>query len=132
MAECHPANDRSLIVNSIDLTDWVKEMELSEKVDTFECTTTGADSKQMHGGLIERELKVTFIQDYGLGAVHRALQPLLGKTVAVQAKPKVGGTTRYTGSVVITENVPIPGGTGSDVAEFEVTWPGSGDWTVVL
>lgn len=126
MVACHAADDRQLIVNGTDLSPWVTKVSLTQKADTYECTTTQDQYKTFHAGKPTAELKVSFIQDYAAGAVSRTLEAVFGKSVSVTAKPKVDGTTKWVGEFVITETVPIPDGTGDDVAEFDVTWPLSG------
>lgn len=121
--------DRFLSVNGVDLTAFVRSIEVTKKVATQDTTTTGDQNKTFSAGLPEFSLTVELEQSYAAAQVHATLQPLVGTATAVIARPTDGSSDQVSGDFLISEYVWITGGDPDAVDRFSVTWPAAGTIT---
>lgn len=118
-----------LAINSVDVSNRTKKVELTVDVDEQDITTFASSGwKEVLGGIKSGTLAVTFNNDYADDDLDEDLWALLGTKVAFEVRSSssaVGASNpKYTGTVLIKELKPVAGGVG-DVAEQDVTWPTS-------
>ena len=117
-------------LNAVDLSNWCSKIELSMEVEDEDGTTFGSGGwSEVLAGLRSFELGLTFKQDVAAAQLDQQLFTLFGTVVPfeIRLNNAVVGTSnpKYTGSVMVKEHTPISGAVG-DVAEVDVTFPGSG------
>lgn len=127
--------DAQLTINAVSLTQWTAKVEISDKFEDKETTTfASGKAKEILGGLEEHEISITFKNDYAAAALDEIMWALRRSVVTWTAKADAGAVSTsnplYGGSILINEWVPISGSVG-DVAEVDVTFPGSGPMTRV-
>lgn len=120
-------------LNGTDLSNWCSKIELSAEVSDEDGTTFGSSGwSEVLAGLKSFELGLTFKQDVAAAAIDAIVWPLFGTVVTFETRLNntVVGTSnpKYTGSVLVKEWAPINGSVG-DVAEVDVSFPGSGALT---
>lgn len=119
-----------LTLNSNNLSEWARKIELSVEVEDKDVTTyTSLGWKEVLGGLKSGELGLEFLQDTAATELDSIMWPLLGQVVTFVAKLDNSTTTTsnpaYTGSVLIKGWNPLTGSVG-DEASVSVTYPTSG------
>lgn len=121
--------DAYVELNSVDISDWVKKVELPWEIEELDTTAMGANGKTRIGGLEDFELGLTLNQDFAASAIDQTIWPLRGTVTTFKVRPtsaaKSSTNPEYAGSVLIKEYPPIGNEVG-ELAEVEVTWPGSG------
>lgn len=121
--------DADVVVNSVNLSDWVTSVTLSVEVDDQEDTAMGDSFRSRVGGLKDWTLDIDFNADFAASAVDATIWSLLGTSVAVTVKPTSSATSAtnpsFGGNVLVTEYSPVDGGVG-DLATTSVSWPGNG------
>jgi len=123
--------DVSVIINSVDLSDHVASVELSQSFDDIETTAFGDGGRTRVGGLEDSSVTLSFHQDYAATSVDATINPLVGGTASVLLVPKgTAGTVSatnpaYSFTCLITEWQPLSGAVG-DLNTADVTWPVSG------
>lgn len=125
--------DAQLTINGTSLTNWCAKVELDDKFADKETTTFGSGkAKEVLGGLEEHEVAVTFKNDFAVGQLDDIMWALRRQVVTWTAKADAGAVSTsnplYGGSILINQWTPISGSVG-DVAEVDVTFPGSGPMT---
>lgn len=120
----------SVTLNGVDLSQWVKNVELTVEADDLDTTAMSSTGFRARiGGLKAGSLALTFNQDYAVGAVDATLWSALGTVVAFIVKPVAGAASAtnpsYSGSVLVTSHTPVAGATG-DLAEVGVSFPTTG------
>lgn len=120
----------SVTLNGVDLSAWVKQVELSVEADDLDTSAMSSSGYRSRiGGLKGGTLALTFNQDYAASAVDATLWSALGTVVTFVVKPvatTVSATNpSYSGSVLVTSATPVAGAVG-DLAEVGVTFPTSG------
>lgn len=127
------SNDVSLVVNSVDLSDHVKEVKLDMSAEDLDATAMGALSKAHAVGLRDDKIEVTFHQDYASGKVDATLSGLVSSSTpfTIVAKPTSSAVSAtnpsYTMSALLFEYSPIDAEVG-EISQPEVTFlpaPGS-------
>lgn len=123
----------SVVLNGVDLSAWVKNVELTVEADDLDTTAMSSGAYRSRiGGLKAGTLALTFNQDYAAGAVDATLWSALGTVVSFVVKPVAGATSAtnpaYSGSVLVTSATPVAGAVG-DLAEVGVTFPTTGTVT---
>jgi hypothetical protein len=127
------SNDVSLVVNSVDLSDHVREITITMSADDLDATAMGATSKAHAVGLRDDKMEVTFLQDYAAAKVDATLNPLVSSSTpfTIVAKPTssaVSGTNpSYTMSSLLFDYTPIDATVG-EISMPKVTFlpaPGS-------
>jgi len=125
----------SLVLNSVDLSAFVRSVTLNIEMDELEDTAMGDTYRSRLGGLRDYSLDVEFNQDFAASAVDQTVYPLLMSQLTPTAfvlKPvnAAVSTTNpsYSGSVLVREYTPVEGSVG-DLAVTSASWPGSGTLT---
>lgn len=124
--------DVAVILNSVDLSDHVANVEVNTNFDEVETTAYGDAGRTRIAGLEDSSITLTFHQDYEAASVDATVAPLVGGTAAFEIYP--AGTTvsatnpKYSGTVLVTEWAGLGGAVG-DLATVDVTWPVSGQIT---
>jgi|SRR6185295_8381457 len=113
-----------------DISPWLKKLELSDEFEAKKTTNyRSGGAEENKGGLESFEAALTLNQDYDAAALDDVMWALRRSTVTFAARAQQSAVTtsnpQYSGKLVITKWVPIAGNVG-DVAEVEVTFPGSG------
>lgn len=119
-------------INSVDLSDHVREVRLSYSAEIQDKTAMGDTSRERIGGLLDWSAQVTFNQDYAANKVDATLFPIVGTSVAISILPvnAAAGATNpnYNGYGVIADYQPIGGAVG-DMHIAPVTIQGNGTLT---
>lgn len=116
--------DAYLVVNSVNLSAYVKQVELNLKQEMGDNTAMGATGRTREGGLKDEGINVTWRQNYGVGLVDATLSAIYsaGTAVAVEIRPTSSAVStsnpKWTGSILMPEYTPISGEVG-DVGEAE-------------
>ena len=116
-------------INSVDLSDHIANIELSQEFEDVETTAFGDAGRTRTGGLEDSSISLDFHQDFAAASVDATISPLVGGTASFEILPN-GGTAssenpKYTGTVLITEWTAVSGAVG-ELATASVTWPVSG------
>lgn len=122
--------DAQLSIANNDLTDWCSKIELSDEFEAKKTTTFGSGgAEENEGGLESFEAAIQFKQDYDAAALDEIMWALRRQVVTFAARAMEEAVSssnpQYSGSILINKWVPIAGNVG-DVAEVDVTYPGSG------
>jgi len=128
------ATGTKVTLNGNDLSSSCARAELV--INAAEVTTTDFGSAgwtEVIGGLKSGQVSLDFHSDYGVGAVSRLFQPLVGTigTVAIIAANGTAAsqsTPAYTATVLINSFTPVSGAVG-DLSTFSVTFPTTGEVT---
>lgn len=125
--------DASVVLNSVNLSDHVQEIELPGEVESKDSTTMGSNTKHSIPGLKGGSIKIKFAQDFDASKVDATLWPLYnaGTSSTLVVKPTSAAVSAtnpsYTCTVFVKTYPPIAGSVG-DLAEadceFEIS---SGD-----
>jgi len=122
--------DASVTINSVDLSDHVRQVSLSltaEELDTTAMSATGYRTRA--GGLKDGSLTVEFNQDFASSEIDATFNGIIGTVVAFVVKPTSGSVSStnpsYSGNVLITEYMPLANAVG-DLATVSMTFPTSG------
>ena len=100
----HKLNDASVVVNSVDLSDHVKEVTVDTGADAHDDSAMGDTTHSELGGLLTWAITILFEQDYASSKVDATISGVgVGSTTTVTVKP--------TSSVVSATN-PSWSGTG--------------------
>lgn len=127
--------DAQLNIAGNDLTQWCAKLEISDKFEDKDTTTfASGKAKERQGGLEDSDLGITFKNDFAAAALDSIMWGLRRTVVTWTARANASAVTtsnpQYGGSVLINSWTPISGSVG-DVAEVDVTFPGSGPMTRV-
>lgn len=119
-----------IVINSVDLTNYIDSISIDEKYDDVETTAFGQNSKTYVAGLGDHKVSLEFLQDFALSTVEATIYPLLSTvtSMSVRALSSATSTTNpaYTFSVLVDEWMPVDGKVG-DLSKASVSWPISGD-----
>lgn len=119
--------DASVVVNSVDYSNHVQQVEVTTSMETQDATAMGNQARAFNGGLFADDIKITFHQDFAASQIDVNLYTLYrartAHTVVVKATSSAVGATNptYTLTGVISEYTPITGSVG-DEAMAPVTW----------
>jgi len=119
-----------LSIANNDLTDWCSKIELSDEFEDKAVTNFGSGgAEELLGGLEKFEASITFLNDYADNQIDEIMWGLRRSVVTFAARAQESAVSasnpQYSGSILINKWVPIAGSVG-DVAEVDVTFPGSG------
>lgn len=124
--------DPFVSINSVDLSDHVKQATLSYKSELQDDTCGGDNTRNRLGGIKDWTLTIEFAQDYAAAEVDASLFSIVGTSVAIEVRPTtaaVGATNpKYTGNSIIEEYQPFGGQIGAQ-AMAPVTLQANGDLT---
>ena len=97
--------DIKVTVNSIDLTEFVTNVELVKAVDSVESTamsTTSVNGHTFVGGIQNNSVTITFNQDFATSKVHATLSPLVGTNTTIVVKPTSAATSATNPNFTLT------------------------------
>lgn len=120
-----------VLINSVDLTDHVTQVTLTDSADEVETTNlAGTGYRSYTVGLKTASVTCTFQVDHATSSVMDTLQPLYDSTSGtifpVKVWPSATGTIVYTlGSAQLYEK-PLWGGAVGDLATVDVTFANGG------
>ena len=122
--------DAQLSINNSDLTAWCAKIELSDEFEVKGTTTFASGGAEENlGGLEKFEASIMFKNDYSAAALDSIMWALRRSVVTFAARADDAAVSannpQYSGKLVISKWVPISGAVG-DVAEVDVSYPGSG------
>lgn len=117
-------------VNSVDLSDHISSVELSDEFDLKDFTNFGSSGiVERKAGLNDGDIKINFFQDYASSKVDATLWAARGTAITVTVKPTSASTSatnpQYSASFIVSDNKPVAGKVG-DAAEVSVTWKKTG------
>ena len=122
-------NNVGLKIATVDLSEYVSSITLTQTFDEVETTTMGASAHQFSKGLESSTLAVDFINDWAAAKVGATLQAAYGTSVTalivpVKGSPTVIAATNPLSTVSILVNNLTPVGTGGpeDYARSSMTF----------
>lgn len=123
--------DAHVTINSVDLSDHVRQVTIQHGADLPDRTAMGDDSRRRLPGLKDWSATVEFNQDFDASKVDATLNGLVGAaSFAVAFRPTSGATSatnpQYSGSALL-ESYPILSGAIGDAAVVSITLQGDGD-----
>lgn len=122
--------DAQLSIANNDLTQWCSKIEIPDEFEAKKVTTfASGGAEENRAGLESFEISITFKQDYTAAALDDIMWALRRSVVTFAARAQEDAVSsnnpQYQGSILINKWTPIAGAVG-DVAEVEVSFPGSG------
>jgi len=119
-----------VLVNSVDLSTWVKSVKIDYKADTPETTAMGSLTKTRLPSLKDWSMDIEFNQDFGAAATDATIQPLVGAaTFPIEVRPVNGARSAtnpgYNGNALLAD-YPVLGQKVGDVATFTAKFIGNG------
>ena len=122
-------NNVGLKIATVDLSEYITSITLTQTFDEVETTTMGATAHQFSKGLEASTLAVDFINDWAAAKVGATLQAAYGTSVTalivpVKASPTVVSATNplYTVSILINNLTPVGSGGPQDYATSSMTF----------
>jgi hypothetical protein len=124
--------DITVLVNAVDLTTYVTNVEVVKAVDSVESTTMSSSSTNGHtfvGGIQNNTVTISFNQDFAATKVNATLTALVGvqTTVVVRPTSAVVGATNpnftLTGALM-SEYRPVTGAVGDLATVGAITFNG--------
>jgi hypothetical protein len=124
--------DITVLVNAVDLTTYVTNVEVVKAVDSVESTTMSSTSTNGHqfvGGIQNNTVTISFNQDFAATKVNATLTALVGvqTTVVVRPTSAVVGATNpnftLTGALM-SEYRPVTGAVGDLATVGAITFNG--------
>jgi len=118
MATTVVLNQANLTVDSVDFSDQVSSITVTESYEALESTAFGDTARKFTKGLGNHEISATLMISYGSSEVEEKLDSLVGTTFNVVVTPTTSGTPgtanpAYTLTGCYLESVtPINGGVG--------------------
>jgi hypothetical protein len=125
----------SITINSVDLSDHIASVTINESFADVTTTAFGSTNVTRVAGLGDHSISLEFHEDYAASEVHATINPLVGTTTTVTVTPVSGDSVsatnpKFSMTVLCTEWQQINGAVG-DLATASVTWPISGDVSVL-
>jgi hypothetical protein len=122
-------NNVGLKIATVDLSDYITSITLTQTFDEVETTVMGATAHQFSKGLESSTLAVDFLNDWAAAKVGATLQAAYGTSVTalivpVKASPTVISATNplYTVSILINNLTPVGSGGPADYASSSMTF----------
>lgn len=120
-------NNVGLKIATVDLSEYVTSITLTQTFDEVETTTMGASSHQFSKGLESSTLQVDFLNDWAASKVQATLQAAYGTSVTAVVIPVKGtavGATNplYTVSILVNNLTPVGTGGPEDYARSSMTF----------
>ena len=123
------SNNVGLKIATVDLSDYITSITLTQTFDEVETTTMGQNSHVFSKGLEASTLAVDFINDWAAAKVGATLQAAYGTSVTalivpVKASPTVVSATNplYTVSILVNNLTPVGSGGPQDYATSSMTF----------
>ena len=126
------ATDFKVTINGTNLSTALNSVELAIESDDLETTAFGGEWRTRVGGLKSGSVTLSFLQDFGAGAVDATLFPLLNTLATVVITPTSSSVSAtnpsYTAACLVNSYSPFASSVG-DIATLSVTFPVSGTVT---
>jgi hypothetical protein len=119
-------NNVGVKINSVDLSDHITSVSLSQIFDELEVTALGDTAHKMVKGLEASTLTLDFLNDFAAASVAATLQSAYGTTVTAVLIPVKGTAVSatnplYTVSILINNLTPLNGAVG-DISTQSITF----------
>ena len=120
-------NNVGLKIATVDLSQFITSITLTQTFDEVETTSMGASSHQFSKGLESSQLTVDFLNDWAAASVCATLQAAYGTSVTAVAIPVKGTAVSaanplYTVSILINNLTPLGTGGPEDYARSSLTF----------
>ena len=123
-------NQVGLKIATVDLSEYITSITLTQTFDEVETTSMGAESHQFSKGLEASTLQVDFLNDWAASKVQATLQAAYGTSVTALVVPVKGNPTTtisatnplYTVSILINNLTPVGTGGPEDYARSSMTF----------
>lgn len=107
-----------VIINSVDLSDHVRQVTINYSAEMLEKTAMGDNGKTRVAGLLDFSVDVEFNQDYASGKVDATLFPLVGAAafpIAINPTNAAVSPTNptFSGNVLLETYPPLGGNVGA-------------------
>jgi hypothetical protein len=120
-------NNVGLKIATVDLSEYVTSITLTQTFDEVETTAMGADSHQFSKGLEASTLTIDFLNDWDAAKVQATLQAAYGTSVTAIVIPVKGTAVSatnptYTVSILVNNLTPVGTGGPEDFARSSMTF----------
>jgi hypothetical protein len=110
-------NNVGVKINSVDLSDHITSVTLTQSFDELEVTALGDSAHKMVKGLEASTLTLNFLNDFAATSVQATLQAAYGTTVTAVLLPVKGTAVSatnplYTVSILVNNLTPLNGAVG--------------------
>jgi hypothetical protein len=119
-------NNVGVKINSVDLSDHVTSVTLTQNFDELEVTALGDTAHKFAKGLEASTLTLDFLNDFAAASVQTTLQSAYGTTVTAVLIPVKGTAVSatnplYTVSIIVNNLTPLNGAVG-DISNSSMTF----------
>ena len=119
-------NNVGVKINSVDISDHITSVTLTQNFDELEVTALGDSSHKFVKGLEASTLTLNFLNDFAAASVQATLQSAYGTTVTAVLLPVKGTAVSatnplYTVSILINNLTPLNGAVG-DISNSSMTF----------
>jgi hypothetical protein len=119
-------NNVGVKINSVDLSDHITSVSLSQIFDELEVTALGDTAHKFAKGLEASTLTLDFLNDFAAASVQATLQAAYGTTVTAVILPVKGTAVSatnplYTVSIIVNNLTPLNGAVG-DISTSSMTF----------
>ena len=119
-------NNVGVKINSVDLSDHITSVTLTQTFDELEVTALGDSAHKMVKGLEASTLTLNFLNDFAAASVQATLQAAYGTTVTAVLLPVKGTAVSatnplYTVSILVNNLTPLNGAVG-DISNSSLTF----------
>ena len=120
-------NQVGLKIATVDLSEYVTSITLTQTFDEVETTSMGAAAHQFSKGLEASTLQVDFLNDWAAAQVQATLQAAYGTSVTAVIIPVKGTAVSatnptYTVSILVNNLTPVGTGGPEDFARSSMTF----------
>jgi hypothetical protein len=120
-------NNVGLKIATVDLSEYVSSITLTQTFDEVETTTMGASAHTFSKGLESSTLAVDFINDFAAAKVQQTLQAAYGTSVTAIVIPVKGtavsaSNPTYTVSILVNNLTPVGTSGPEDYARSSMTF----------
>jgi hypothetical protein len=123
-------NNVGLKIATVDLSEYVTSITLTQTFDEVETTSMGASAHQFSKGLESSTLQVDFLNDWAASKVQATLQAAYGTSVTALIVPVKGAVSTtisatnplYTVSILVNNLTPVGTGGPEDYARSSMTF----------
>ena len=119
-------NNVGVKINSVDLSDHITSVTLTQNFDELEVTALGDSAHKFVKGLEASTLTLNFLNDFAAASVQATLQSAYGTTVTAVLLPVKGTAVSatnplYTVSILVNNLTPLNGAVG-DISNSSMTF----------
>ncbi len=112
--------DADVVVNSVPLSDHVRQVTVSLSREDKDLTAMGAEGKARRAGLADDSFSIEWNQDFDAAEVDQTMFPLLGAApFPVVVKPTSASPSAtnpaYTGQCILVSYNPVDGAVGDEL-----------------